>query len=209
MDAWVWVLIGVLVIGVIVAWAVARARRQRLRSVFGPEYERTVEGAESRRDAEGDLRQRLKRYRKLELHPLTPEAAGAYAQQWFAIQARFVDEPEDACNRGEELLEQVLRDRGYPVDEDFDAQADLVSVDHPNLVADYRRAHEVLHTDGERGEGRNGRLEELREVFVIHRDLFSDLLDQEPGSEPELADAGDAPGPLSSSAPEARRRGPR
>jgi hypothetical protein len=184
MDAWVWVLIGVLIIGVIVVWAVARGRRQRLRSVFGPEYDRTVEGAGSRRDAEGDLRHRLKRYRKLELRPLEPDAAAAYAEQWFAIQASFVDEPEDACYRGEQLLQRVLRDRGYPVEEDFDTQADLVSVDHPNLVADYRRAHDVLHTNGD-AEGRDGNVEELREVFVIHRDLFSDLLDQEPGTEPD------------------------
>ena len=56
----------------------------------------------------------------------------------------FVDTPEQACADAERLLEQVLRLRGYPVDEDFDTQADLVSVDHPNLTVEYRRAHEAM-----------------------------------------------------------------
>ena len=59
--------------------------------------------------------------------------------RWIGIQARFVDTPEQACADAERLLEQVLRLRGYPVDEDFDTQADLVSVDHPNLTVEYRR----------------------------------------------------------------------
>jgi hypothetical protein len=189
MDAWMWVVIGVLVIGVVfavVSGFLGRARRERLRSTFGPEYDRTVHGARSRHDAEGDLRQRLKRHRELELRPLSPEVAAGYAEQWFAIQARFVDEPEDACNRGEELLERVLRDRGYPVDEDFDSQADLVSVDHPQLVGSYRQARDALH--GAPADG-NGRVDELRRVFRIYRDLFSDLLDHAPDGASQASEA--------------------
>lgn len=180
MDTWVWVLIGVVVVMALVAlWITTRARRERLRSRFGPEYDRTVEEAGSRRRAEGDLRQRVKVHRSLELRPLPAEAAAAYAERWITIQARFVDAPEEACDDGEQLLEQVLRDRGYPVDEDFDTQADLVSVDHPTLVADYREAHELLHHRDGDGDGRGERrLDDLRSAFVIHRDLFSELLEE-------------------------------
>ena len=173
MEWWIWVLIAVAVVAVIALMVMAsRRRRERLRDQFGSEYDRTVVDADSRRRAEGDLRGRLKQHRELELRPLAPQAAAQYSEEWLVVQARFVDDPEDACTRGEQLLEQVLRDRGYPVDEDFDTQADLVSVDHPELVGDYRRAHDLLHSD-EAGERR---IEELRAVFLVHRDLFSDLL---------------------------------
>lgn len=174
MEWWTWVLIGVLVAAVVaIIWIGSRTRRERLRATFGPEYERTVEAAESRRDAEGDLRGRLKRHRSLELRPLEPDVAAGYAEEWTSIQTRFVDAPQDACDEAEHLLDRVLRDRGYPVEEDFDTQADLVSVDHPNLTGDYRRAHETLHDTGNGAHS----LEDLRDVFVIYRGLFSDLLD--------------------------------
>ena len=174
MEWWIWVLIALAVVAVVLFFVMAasRRRRARLQDQFGSEYDRTVVDADSRRRAEGDLRGRLKEHRKLELRPLTPQAAAQYSEQWLVVQARFVDDPEDACTRGEQLLEQVLRERGYPVDEDFDTQADLVSVDHPELVGDYRRAHDLFHS-GETGERRT---EELRAVFLVHRDLFSDLL---------------------------------
>ncbi len=176
MEWWIWVVIGVAVVAIVAGLVIAsKQRRARLRDQFGSEYDRTVVDADSRRHAEGDLRGRLKRHRELELRPLTPDAAAKYSQEWMVIQARFVDAPDEACTSGEQLLEQVLRDRGYPVEEDFDTQADLVSVDHPELVGDYRRAHDMLHAENDG----DGRLDELRAVFLVHRDLFSDLLDEQ------------------------------
>jgi flagellar biosynthesis/type III secretory pathway M-ring protein FliF/YscJ len=70
MDAWVWiaiVLVAVVVIGVI-AWYVARERKTRdLRETFGPEYERTMEDAPTRREAEAELAGRQKRREALEI----------------------------------------------------------------------------------------------------------------------------------------------
>ena len=46
MDAWVWIVIGVVVLALIVAavWvAVAKRRTTSLREQFGPEYDRRVE----------------------------------------------------------------------------------------------------------------------------------------------------------------------
>ena len=59
MDTWLWILI---VVGAVVVVAAAvtmfvlrHRRRQGLRDRFGPEYDRRVDGAKSRRKAEGDL----------------------------------------------------------------------------------------------------------------------------------------------------------
>src|SRR5581483_1868675 len=114
-----------------------------LRERFGPEYDRALDQADSERAAKRDLRGRLKQHRKLELEPLSKQDAEDFAQRWFVVQSKFVDDPRGACQEAGALIDQVLRRRGYPVDEDFDTQADLVSVDHPNLVADYRTAHEA------------------------------------------------------------------
>ena len=45
-----------------------------------------------------------------------------------------------AVDDADRLIQSVMRDRGYPV-EDFDDRASLVSVDHPIVVERYRRAH--------------------------------------------------------------------
>jgi hypothetical protein len=150
-------------------------RRPNLEDRFGPEYERTMENADSPRAARRQLRDRLKEHRKLELTPLSPDAAQAYAQRWFVVQAEFVDDPGTACTNARALLDEVLRERGYPVEEDFDTQADLVSVDHPNLVSEYRTAHEATS----RGTSEDAETEDLRVAFVAYRNLFADVLDQQ------------------------------
>ena len=49
---------------------------------------------------------------------------------WQGTQAEFVDDPAVAISDADRLIQNVMRDRGYPV-EDFDDRAALVSVDHP------------------------------------------------------------------------------
>ena len=173
MEWWIWVLVGIAVL--LAVGAFVMSRRANLERRFGPEYDRAVDQADSPREARRELRERLKQHRKLELHPLAPDAAAGYAQRWFVVQSEFVDDPSTACQNAGVLLDEVLRARGYPVDEDFDTQADLVSVDHPTLVADVRTAHEATT----RGVDGDSATEDLREAFVAYRNLFSELLDEQ------------------------------
>jgi hypothetical protein len=177
MDSWIWVLVGIAVLLAVGAFVVSR--RAGLERRFGPEYDRAVDSADSPRDARRQLRDRLKQHRKLELRPLAPDAAAEYAQRWFLVQSEFVDDPSTSCRNASQLLDEVLRARGYPVDEDFDTQADLVSVDHPTLVADVRTAHEATERGMDDGSG----TEDLREAFVAYRNLFSELLDDQAESD--------------------------
>ena len=62
-----------------------------------------------------------------------------------------------------------MRERGYPV-EDFEQQAADVSVDHPEVVEHYRKAH-AIHT------GSRASTEELREAMLHYRALFAELLE--------------------------------
>ena len=92
-------------------------RRAELADWFGPEYERTVgaaDGARDRRRAEHELAERADRRDDLDLHPLPVEARERYSEQWRRAQARFVDEPQAAIGEAEQLLDAVMRERGYP-----------------------------------------------------------------------------------------------
>src|SRR6266542_1838401 len=136
---------GLLVLAVLVAalvlaglWLLARRRRsRRLRRQFGPEYERAVATAGSRQAAEAELEDRRLRREQLEIVGLDPGARDRHLRQWRLVQARFVDSPTEATRAADRLISEVMRERGYPV-EDFEQRAADVSVDHPQAVGDYR-----------------------------------------------------------------------
>jgi hypothetical protein len=173
MASWVWILIALAVVVVIalIAMAVRQRRATALRERFGPEYDRAVEGREDRRAAEAELRDREKQRARLDIRPLPEEARARFAQEWQDVQERFVDQPHQAVMAGDRLLYSVMDARGYPVG-DFDAQADLVSVDHPEVVEDYRVAHGIC----ERAGTQQVSTEDLREALLRYRSLFGELL---------------------------------
>lgn len=173
MDGWV-VVIGVAALALVVLGAFALARRQRstrLRTQFGPEYDRVIDLRGDRRAGEQALGERMERREQLDVRPLSREARGRFADEWRRIQARFVDEPGAAVLAADRLVANVMEQRGYPVD-DFDEQADLVSVDHPGVVEHYRRGHDLFlrHRAGDAST------EDLREAMVSYRALFRELL---------------------------------
>jgi hypothetical protein len=159
-----------------VAWAAARRRSSHhLQDRFGPEYDRTIEGAGNRREAEAELRERERRREELNIVPLDEQRRALYTEQWAGIQQRFVDAPTESVAEADVLVMQVMRDRGYPVD-DFDRRASDISVDHPDVVDHYRSAHDTA------GRSRTAGVdtEELREAVVHYRALFEALLEDRP-----------------------------
>jgi len=193
MQPWGWVLL--IVVLVVVVIAVALMMRQRrtanLRDRFGPEYDRTMQGTDDRRGAEQQLLDRARRRDKLDIRPLPEAARARYADQWRGIQERFIDDPAGSVGSAHGLLEQVMAERGYPT-RDFEEQADLVSVDHPRVVEDYRAAYAVYQRHGS-GQAST---EDLRDALVRYRSLFEDLLRPEGGTADHRADgrAGDRRG---------------
>jgi hypothetical protein len=176
MQPWVWVLlIVVLVVVVLVAVVAMRRRRtEDLRSRFGPEYDRAVEVSDDRRNAEHDLLDRARRRDQLDIRPLPEAARARYAEQWRGIQERFIDDPAGSVGAAHALLDQVMGERGYPTT-DFEEQADLVSVDHPRVVENYRAAYGV-YTRQRDGQATT---EDLRDALVRYRSLFEELLHPE------------------------------
>jgi hypothetical protein len=168
------IVIIVIVVVVVVALVAVGARRRRtavLRDRFGPEYDRAVENSDDQRAAEAGLRERERQRAQFEVRPLPEADRLRYAGEWRDLQERFVDEPAEAAAAADTLVIRVMVARGYPVT-DFDAQADLVSVDHPGTVEDYRFAHAVQQRSG----SEQASTEDLREALLRYRSLFDELL---------------------------------
>lgn len=184
MSEWLWVVIAVLVLVavVVVGWSLSQRRRSaRLKEHFGPEYERTVGELGEQRAAEADLLAREKKRKKLDIVDLTPEARQEHMATWQKVQTDFVDAPTDAVGRAERLVTRVMRERGYPID-DFDQRAADISVDHPDIVENYRGAHAIYQSqhDGEINT------EDARQAFVHYRALFDRLLGSDSDVEPNI-----------------------
>jgi len=168
------VVVALALLGMIAALLGRGRQRRALRDQFGPEYTRTVKAAGDQRQAEADLKNRIEQRKSVSVQPLSPAQRDRYQQEWRHVQAEFVDAPGTALGQADSLITGVMVARGYPV-QDFEEQADLVSVDHPRVVEHYRRAHgayvasltTAVPTD------------DMREAFVSFRALFSELVEDD------------------------------
>jgi hypothetical protein len=173
-DAWAWIAVGVAVILAVVLIAMvarSRARRRGLHDRFGDEYDRSIEATGSRRRAERDLQERESQHEQLELRPLSDATRERYERSWADVQSRFVDRPQVAVADADDLVTQLMRERGYPID-DFDTKARLVSVDHPDVVENYRQGHSIY----EKTEEGSADTEDLRRAVISYRALFEELV---------------------------------
>ena len=188
----IWVLVGVVVVLlVVIGLLLVRERRSRqLKQDFGPEYRRAVAEHGDQRAAEKELSDRRRRVEKFEIRPLDPASRERYTARWSATQRHFVDEPAAAVGEAHALVQEVMRDRGYPVEEDFERRAADISVEHPNVVENYRAAHEISSQARDGGAS----TEQLRQSLVHFRALFDDLLsrgDEQQTSERQTRDESD------------------
>ncbi|HTE74114.1 MAG TPA: hypothetical protein VK640_13065 [Actinomycetes bacterium] len=145
-------------------------RREGLQDRFGPEYDRAVDEHGDRKAAEQQLADTASRRDSIEVRPLDPAERERYGAEWTRVQADFVDSPTAATREADRLVQSVMRDRGYPVD-DFDTRSQMLAADHPEVVEHYRAAHSV----GSRQDPVD--TEDLRQAFVHYRALFELLLD--------------------------------
>jgi hypothetical protein len=164
---------GVIVVAGVAALLIVRNRRtRRLRAQFGgAEYDRALANGGSRRHGEAGLEGRNDRIESLHIQPLAPGDRARFAESWRGVQGRFVDSPGGAVTDADQLLRDVMSTRGYPVS-DFEQRAADVSVDHPLVIDNYRKAHEIATRQGLG----HASTEELRQAMIHFRTLFEDLL---------------------------------
>jgi len=175
-DVWTWCIIGgVIVLALLVFGTLffyQREQSRRLKSHFGPEYDRTVSEFKNRAKAESNLKDREKRVGSLQIVPLEASEASRFAGAWKTLQAGFVDNPKGVVVQADQLVRELMIKRGYPMG-DFEHRAGDISVDHPDVVHHYRAAQVIVMRD-ERGETST---EDLRKAVVHFRALFQDLLE--------------------------------
>jgi hypothetical protein len=167
------IVVAILAIGAAVWMYIQKRRTQSLRSKFGPEYDKAIDSHKDRTHAESDLEKREKRVAKFNIRSLRNEERIKYAEDWRTEQSLFVDDPRTAVKHADVLVQDVMKRRGYPIS-DFEQNADDLSVDHPQVVENYRAAHEIAVRDA-RGQSTT---EDLRKAMVSYRALFEDLLEQ-------------------------------
>lgn len=182
-DTQTWIILaGVIVLALIAvgAWLFYQKKQShKLQDRFGPEYDRTVSELGSRTKGESELKAREKRVERLEILPLAPSEAARFSEAWKALQGRFVDNPKGVVVQAEQLVRELMEKRGYPMG-DFERRAGDISVDHPDVVANYRAAQAIAVRD-QRGSSDT---EELRKAVVHYRALFDELLEvREPRQE--------------------------
>ena len=169
--AWAAIIVGIVAILAIV-WVVMRERNsRRLRSRFGPEYDRVVEGSKDRNRAEHELARREERVRKFHIRDLTAAERDRFVKEWLQQQSHFVDQPARAVSEADGLITDVMNTRGYPMG-DFETQAADLSVEHPHVVENYREAHAIAGRSSAGGTT----TEDLRRAMVCFRALFEDLV---------------------------------
>ncbi|HWZ63533.1 MAG TPA: hypothetical protein VNX02_10960 [Steroidobacteraceae bacterium] len=172
-----WLLVaGVLLIALLAlaAWLLSQKRKRsaRLQHRFGAEYDRTVGELGGRTKAESELKAREERVGNLTIAPLAPAEAARFSQAWNALQGRFVDNPKGVVVQADQLIRELMLKRGYPM-ADFERRAADISVDHPDVVENYRAAQTIAARD-ERGQADT---EELRQAVVHYRVLFDEMLE--------------------------------
>jgi hypothetical protein len=174
MQFWQIVVISVAVVLVLAAvgWLFySRHRSQRLRTHFGPEYDRTVAEFGGRRQAESELARREQRVRNMEIRPLSPSDRQNLSAQWAECQVLFVDDPAGAVEQADGLITKLLRARGYSVENPYDRIADI-SAAYPRHANNYRIAEQIV-TRHHRGQAST---EDLRKAFIHYRALFDEIL---------------------------------
>ena len=186
-DTQTWVILAAVVVLALIAvgaWFYIRKKQSQKQSLklqerFGPEYDRTVKELGSRTKGESELKAREKRVERLEILPLAPSEAARFSGAWRSLQGRFVDNPKGVVVQAEQLVRELMEKRGYPMG-DFERRAADISVDHPDVVANYRSAQAIAVRD-QRGAADT---EELRKAVVHYRALFDELLEvREPRQE--------------------------
>jgi hypothetical protein len=160
------------------AWYSMRRRRNtttELRQKYGPEYERALQEHGSERKAEAKLAGREKRVEMLNIRELDAMERQRFSERWASVQSSFVDSPKGAVTQADDLVSSLMKARGYPVS-DFDQRAADISVDHPRVVENYRKAHEIALRVGKD----TATTEDLRTAMIHYRSLFEELVQTGP-----------------------------
>jgi hypothetical protein len=152
-------------------WVYERNRTRHLRQRFGPEYDRAVMDYGDRRQAESELKRQENRLLRMDIRPLNEKERDRFRYDWRRAQERFVDDPKGAVWDADQLVDAMMRTRGYDSDSLEERIANVAAID-PARAAEYRVAVAIALDD----RSASVPTEELRRAFITYRDLFDLVL---------------------------------
>ena len=109
--------------------------------------------------------------RRPRLRALSADSRDRYIHEWDEIEAKFVDNPEQAVREAEALVMAMLRERGHPLTE-------------RDLPAEVQRAHRMGYSSKDRTEA-------MRQAMLQYRGTMERMMGPEARREatkkPEIA----------------------
>lgn len=177
---WIWIALGVVALLVVVGLISRGARKSRsdsLRAKFGNEYDHAISAHGNRKRAEADLIERSEQVKKYNIVPLQAAERERFRRDWQKVEQHFLERPTTAVVEADELVADIMRQRGYPMG-DFERHAADLSVTHPTVVDHYRAGHKVIG-----GTPGTASTEDLRQAMLHYRALFDELIDDRIGND--------------------------
>jgi hypothetical protein len=105
--------------------------------------------------------------------PLSSTARDRYLRQWHHFRAEFVEEPHRTAERTDGMVQDLMFDRGFPL-EDLEDPELQVALEHQVVVENYRIAHRLAEG------GRRANTEQLRLAMLHYRVVLEELLEEPP-----------------------------
>jgi hypothetical protein len=152
-------------------WFVAQERGQESQGQFGSVDGRTVREDGDRRRTGQAPAWRQARVGRLQLRTLSAVEREVFARRWRSAETRFFDDPAGAVQEADQLLQEVLQRRGYPVGDDEHGVAGTAVA--PPLMGDTYRTARRGARRAARGEASTA---ELRQAIAHYRVLFEEEL---------------------------------
>jgi hypothetical protein len=174
MELWMWIVLAIVALVLVgaVVWYVRGRDRRRLQQRFGPEYERTVRSRDTTEAAHDELERRVERHQSYDLRSLDDTERERYLARWRELQRAFTKQPATGLLEADRVTTELLADVGYPTD-GFEQQAADLSVEHADVVDDYREARAVMHDV----RGGKAGTEEIRVALLRYRTVFERVAD--------------------------------
>ena len=148
-----------------VCLVVLRRRRSSEREAVPPPIARS-KPAPARAHGER-AREHRPRPEQLGLRPLSAAARQRYLTAWQGVLHRSVERPVLALSEADTIVERVLRERGYPVDDPREP-SDVLPAEHAAVLASFRAGHrlEQLNTSARSNPAQVEQgMRHLREAF--------------------------------------------
>lgn len=135
------IVLAVVLVVLAAASLVVLRRRRRSGSTAPPQPAGRTKAATVRPHVERG-REHRPRPEQLGLRPLSAAARQRYLAAWQGVQRRSGERPVLALSEADTIVESVLRERGYPVDDPREAR-DVLPAEHAGVLESFRAGHRL------------------------------------------------------------------